>query len=181
MLLTGSYRRTIDDKHRIAIPKSLRPQLLGAQLLYLTPGLDGCLAVYPQEAFAALADRLAEGSPAAREIRDYSRLFYSQAHCVDPDRQARFRIPAELVDWAGLDGDAIVIGVRDHLEIWQPERWEGYVAQRDSQYDELAEQALGRIPPVLAAISPTVGSRPQTDEESTALGAGHAASHRSPK
>ena len=145
MLLTGLYRRTLDEKQRIAVPKSLRGQLLDGQLLYLTPGLDGCLAVYPERAFAALADRLAEGSPAAREVRDYSRLFYSQSHCVEPDRQGRFRVPAELAEWAGLSNEAIVIGVRDHLELWPPDRWEGYISQRDAQYDQLAERALGTV------------------------------------
>ena len=41
MLLTGSYRRALDDKLRLAIPKPLRDQLQADAPLYLTPGLDG--------------------------------------------------------------------------------------------------------------------------------------------
>ena len=92
MLLTGSYRRALDDKLRLAIPKPLRDQLPADSPLYLTPGLDGCVAIYPQAAFAALADRLAASSPAAREVRDYSRLFFSQATTATPDSQWRLRI-----------------------------------------------------------------------------------------
>lgn len=157
MLLTGLYRRTIDEKQRIAVPKSLRGKLLTNELLYLTPGLDGCLAVYPESTFALLANRLAQASPAAKEVRDYSRLFYSQSHCVEPDRQGRFRLPAELATWAGLSGEVIVIGVGDHLELWPPEKWEGYASQRDRTYDELAEQALGEA----------VQTAPQAVEAST--------------
>ena len=142
LLLTGSYRRALDDKLRLAIPKPLREQLqLGARL-YLTPGLDGCLAVYPEVAFAALAERLAAASPAAREIRDYSRLFYSQAACVVPDGQWRFRVPAELTQWAALEGEVMVVGVRDHLEVWAAEKWTQYISQCDPHYDRLAELAL---------------------------------------
>jgi MraZ protein len=142
MLLTGSYRRTLDDKLRLAVPKPLREQLSPGEPLYLTPGLDGCLALYPPAAFAALADRLDAHSPAAREVRDYSRLFYSQAVSIVPDGQWRIRMSPELTRWADLAGEVIVVGVRDHVEVWAVEKWERYVAQRDAQYERLAELAL---------------------------------------
>jgi MraZ protein len=104
--------------------------------------LDGCLAIYPQAEFSALADRLAAASPAAREVRDYSRLFFSQAATVVPDAQGRFRVTSELTRWAELAGEVIVVGVRDHIEVWAAEKWERYVAKCDPQYDQLAELAL---------------------------------------
>lgn len=142
MLLTGQYRRTLDEKLRLAIPKSLRKQVLDGQLLYLTPGLDGCVAVYPESSFAALSERLSAGSPAARGARDYSRLFFAQAHCVEPDRQGRFRIPASLAEKAQLESDVVVVGVQDHLELWSADRWADYVAGKEQHYDELAEAAF---------------------------------------
>lgn len=142
MLLTGSYRRALDDKLRLAIPKPLREQAPAGSRLYLTKGLDGCLAVYPESSFAALAQRLAANSPAAREVRDYSRLFYSQATCVVPDRMFRFRVPADLTRWAGLEGEVMIVGVRDHIEVWAAAKWEGYLAQCDANFDQLAEVAL---------------------------------------
>ena len=142
MLLTGSYRRALDDKLRLAIPKPLREQLQPGEPLYLTPGLDGCLAVYTPAAFAALADRLEASSPAAREVRSYSRLFFSQATAVTPDSQWRFRVTPELTTWAELSGEVMVVGVRDHVEVWAVEKWERYVAQCDGQYEQLAEVAL---------------------------------------
>ena len=150
MLLTGSYRRALDDKLRLAIPKPLRDQLPAESPLYLTPGLDGCVAIYSQAAFAALADRLEASSPAAREVRDYSRLFFSQASTVSPDAQWRLRIPAELIKWAKLGSDAMIVGVRDHIEVWAAERWDEYVAGCDGQYEQLAEAAL--TSPAVAAV-----------------------------
>jgi MraZ protein len=142
MLLTGSYRRALDDKLRLAIPKPLREQLAPGEPLYLTPGLDGCLAVYPPGTFAALADRLGAHSPAAREVRDYSRLFFSQAASVMPDGQWRIRVSPELTRWAELSGEVMIVGVRDHVEVWAVQKWERYIAQRDAQYEQLAELAL---------------------------------------
>jgi DNA-binding transcriptional regulator/RsmH inhibitor MraZ len=59
-----------------------------------------------------------------------------------PDRQWRLRLPPELVTWAGVSGEVMIVGVRDHLEIWASEKWEQYVARCDPQYDQLAEMAL---------------------------------------
>jgi MraZ protein len=126
----------------LAIPKPIRERLNDDRRLYLTPGLDGCLAAYPEPAFAAVAERLAAGSPAAREVRDYSRLFYSHAACVVADAQWRIRLPPELAKWAGLDGEVMVVGVHDHLEVWTHAKWQEYVSRRDAHYDQLAEQAL---------------------------------------
>ncbi len=144
MLFTGSFRRALDDKQRLPLPRQFRETGADPDYLrfYLTPGLDGCLAVYPELVFAALAERLAAGSPAAREVRDYSRLFYSQTASVVPDRQWRLRLPVELAKWAELAGEVMIVGVRDHVEIWAVEKWEQYVARCEPQYDQLAEIAL---------------------------------------
>ena len=150
MLLTGTFRRTIDQKERISIPKPLRELMLGTEGSgqFVAPGMDGCLSVMPEETFRALSRRLAERSPAAREVRDYSRLFFSRAHRVVPDSQARLRLPSELVQWAGLEGEVAIVGAGDRLEIWAGQRWDRYVAQRAEKFDELAELALeSRIPP----------------------------------
>lgn len=158
MLLTGQYRRSLDDKLRVAIPKPLRDALTAGPL-YLTPGLDGCLALYPEADFAALADRLATGSPAAPATRDYSRLFFSQAECVNADRQGRLRLPAELAKWANLESEVVLIGVRDRLEIWNAAGWDAYVAQRDHSFNDLAVAALGGPAPGPPASAETNQAR----------------------
>ena len=142
MVFTGLYRRSLDDKQRLALPKPLRSKALEVEPMYITPGLDGCVAVYPEPAFAALAEKLASGSPAAKEVRDYSRLFYSQASRVELDRQSRIRIPQSLLDWGAIGEEAVIAGVRDHFEIWSGERWEEFVASRDQQYEDLAVTAF---------------------------------------
>lgn len=142
MLFTGTYRRALDEKVRLPLPRPLREGMESATRLYLTPGLDGCLALYTEAAFTVLAERLAASSPAAREVRDYSRMFYSQAACVTPDGQWRVRIPPELQQWASLGGEVVIVGVRDHMELWSAAKWDQYVARCDPHYDLLAEHAL---------------------------------------
>jgi MraZ protein len=144
MLLTGTFSRAIDDKLRIAIPKRVREELLrgDGHALFVAPGTDGSLALYTEEVFATLAARLAAASPAEQDVRAFSRLFYSQAQRVEFDTQGRIRIPAELAELTHLKRDAVLLGVMDHLEIWDRSRWEQYLAERRSRYDEIAEAAF---------------------------------------
>ncbi len=145
MLLTGTFPRTIDEKQRVAIPKRLRDGLQqpGADsALYVAPGTDGSLALYTEESFSKLAEQLAASPPTGQEVRAFSRLFYSQAQRVDLDRQGRIRIPPELVELASLVREIVLVGVYDHLELWDRQRWQEYRAEQQTQYDQLAERAF---------------------------------------
>ncbi len=146
MLLTGTFSRAIDEKLRVAIPKPLRDAFskssAAKNVAYVAPGTDGSLALYAEESLAELAKRLAQSSPGAQEVRAFSRLFYARAQAVEIDGQGRVRIPSELAQLAGLEKEAVLVGVQDHLELWEPRRWAEYVGQRQNQFDELAESAF---------------------------------------
>ncbi len=111
-------------------------------MVYVAPGTDGSLAIYSEAAFQAFANRLDQASPTAKDVRAFGRLFYAQAQAVEVDGQGRVRISPELAKTAGLTKEALLIGVKDHLELWDPARWEKYTGQIQSQFDELAESAF---------------------------------------
>ena len=145
MLLTGSYRRSLDEKLRLAIPKTLRDALASdSQLnsLFITPGTDNSLAIYTESVLETLGQRLAQSSPAAKDTRAFSRLFYAQAQPAEVDGQGRLRVPPELAKLAGITAEVVVLGVRDHLEIWSGTAWDQFLAATQPSYDELAEKVI---------------------------------------
>lgn len=145
MMLTGSYRRSLDDKLRLAIPKTLRDALGTegqASGLFITPGTDQSLAIYTETVLEALGQTLAQSSPAARDTRSFSRLFYAQAQPAEVDGQGRLRVPPELAKLAGLTSEVVVLGVRDHIELWNATAWDAFLAATQPSYDELAEKVL---------------------------------------
>jgi MraZ protein len=144
MVLTGSFARTLDEKLRVAIPKELRDaaRLSAGGVVYAAPGTDGSLALYPEDSFSQLADRLSAGSPTAPDSRDFSRLFFAAARRLEVDGQGRVRIPVELATRAGLTKDAVLVGVRQHMELWDQERWAVYLREKTPQYDTLAAAAF---------------------------------------
>jgi MraZ protein len=144
MLLTGTYQRSVDEKLRIAIPKRLR-DALGMSLdkgLFITPGTDGSLALYTEEVLSRLADRLAVASPTGQEVRAFNRLFFAQAEWAEVDNQGRVRIPTALAQASGIAGEVVLLGVQDHMELWEQQRWQAYFQQRVEEYDEIAERAF---------------------------------------
>jgi MraZ protein len=144
MLVTGTFLRALDEKQRFSIPKAFR-EALGRPshpAVYLAPGTDGSLALYPEEVFAQLAQQLGRASPTAQDVRAFSRLFYAQAQRVELDRQGRVRIPVQLAELACLRGEIVLLGVRDHWEIWDRSHWEDYLATKQPVYDQIAESAF---------------------------------------
>jgi MraZ protein len=142
LILTGTYARVFDEKQRIAFPKLVREAMGDPKELFLTPANDGALAIYGNEAFARLAARLDDGSPTRADVRAFRRLFFSQAERIELDAQGRIRVPPALAQSAGLSKEVVLVGVQDHLELWDKLRWEQYFSQRAPEYDQFAERAF---------------------------------------
>jgi len=123
----GQYEHTIDAKGRVALPARYRERL--ASGVVVTRGFDACLLVYPLEQWTPLAERVASLSISDPDVRALRRLLFADAADLDLDRQGRILLPASLRDYAGLDREAVVVGMHSFIEIWSPEAWSH---QRDS-------------------------------------------------
>jgi MraZ protein len=142
MLLTGTHPRTLDDKKRMALPKRIREQIGQPETLFVTPGPDQCLWVYTQQGLEQLAERLDQAPATDAEARVFRRLYFAQTESVDLDRSGRILIPERLGQFAGLQREVVLIGVRDHLELWDAARWQQYLTQHAPRFDQVAEGAF---------------------------------------
>jgi len=129
-MFTGEYRHAIDEKGRIAVPVRFRAALASGALV--ARWLDACLALFPTNAWEELAGKVAALPLADTGARTFSRFIFSGAFEVELDRQGRFVVPASLREWADLGGEAAIVGARDHVEIWAPDRWAEYSAEMNS-------------------------------------------------
>ena len=142
MLLTGTHPRTLDDKKRLALPRRLREQLGEPEVLFVTPGPDQCLWVYTQAGLEQLAARLDQAPATDAEARVFRRLYFAQTEAVEIDRSGRILVPDRLVQFANLEHEVVLIGVRDHLELWDAQRWQQYLTQNAPRFDAVAEGAF---------------------------------------
>lgn len=114
----GKYKHTVDPKGRLFVPSKLRDEL--GEAFYVTLGLDHCLSVYTEAGWQSILDKYnALPISQARKMRF---LFANAAKC-EPDSQGRIVVPAKLRKYAGLEKDAVIIGVNDRAEIWSADAW----------------------------------------------------------
>ncbi|HYH93556.1 MAG TPA: division/cell wall cluster transcriptional repressor MraZ [Candidatus Saccharimonadales bacterium] len=139
-MFTGEYRHTVDDKGRIAVPARFRVQL-GAGAV-VSRWLDACLAIHTQAGWEELATKVAALPITDQAARRFQRLIFAGAAEVELDRQGRILLPSFLRDHIDLAGDAVVVGSRDHAEIWVPATWATY-AQGLEDSDALAQAFEG--------------------------------------
>src|SRR5262245_57149141 len=144
MLLTGTHPRTLDDKKRLALPRRVREQLGEPSTLFVTPGPDQCLWLYTQEGLEQLAQRLDQAPATDAEARVFRRLYFAQTEAVDVDRSGRILLPERLVQFAGLQHQVVLIGLRDHLELLAGRPWQEYLAAPAPRFDAVARGALRR-------------------------------------
>ena len=142
MLLTGTYPRTLDDKNRVGLPRRVRELLADPTTLFVTPGPDQSLWLYSQDGLERLAEKLDRSPATDAEVRVFRRLYFAQTESVDVDRTGRILIPERLLAFAGLKHEVFLIGVRDHLELWDAQRWQQYLLQHAPRFDAVAEGAF---------------------------------------
>lgn len=142
MLLTGTHPRTLDDKKRLALPKRIREVLGEPESLFVTPGPDQSLWVYTRDGLERLAQRLDESPATDADARVFRRLYFAQTEQVDVDRSGRILVPERLMSFAGLSQEVVILGVRDHLELWDAARWQQFVEQHGPRFDAAAENAF---------------------------------------
>ncbi len=142
MLLTGTHPRTLDEKKRLTLPKRIREIFHDLTSLYVTPGPDESLWIFTPSELERLSMKLDEAPATDAEARVFRRLFFAQMEAVDLDRMGRMLIPDRLVQFAGLKHEVVLLGVRDHLELWDGERWQAFLGKHGPEFDKVAESAF---------------------------------------
>ncbi len=137
----GEYLHSVDNKGRMALPAKFR-DLLGPRF-FIARGLDKCLFVYPSEEWAQVVQKIKEMPLNQGDSRAYARYFLSGATEVEPDKQGRIVLPANLREYAGLTKDVYVLGVGSRAEVWDKSEWDELKAEIGKSFSKIAESVAG--------------------------------------
>ena len=136
-MLLGEFHHNIDDKGRLVIPTKFREDL--GQEFILTRGIEKCLYVYSKTEWEKLVGKLNTLPFTKKVTRTLTRFFYSGATACEFDKSGRMSITSPLVSYAGLDKECIIIGVNDHLEIWDSKAFEEFMNDNSDIIEDIAE------------------------------------------
>jgi MraZ protein len=137
---SGEYGAKIDDKGRISVPRRFRVSMeaFGHTRWYLTRGFDRCVAFYTHDAWEQIHGQVQRFSTMNAKALDFRRMFFGSVAEAQMDGQGRMSIPPHLREYAGLDKDAVLIGVDDHMELWSKDAWVAFQEQNMADYKEMA-------------------------------------------
>ncbi len=145
LFLTGEYEHKLDSKNRLFIPGRLReciyPERDGLGF-FLVFGPNKILGLYPDEYYRRLAVREEGQLVPGAELVDFERVTFALASHLELDPQNRLTLPAKMIERAQLGRDVVLIGAKDHIELWDGKAWKNYLAGQLEKHEELLE--LGR-------------------------------------
>jgi MraZ protein len=124
--LTGQHPCTLDDTRALVLPKSVRDQMGETDVLFLTPGADQALWLTTAATLEKLTDKLEKKTESAEDGKLNSRRYFALTERVTVDKTGRLVLPAALATAAELKQEVILIGVGDHVELWDAARWQKY-------------------------------------------------------
>lgn len=144
LLLTGEYQHVVDGKGRVLVSNKLRNQIDADEHgsnFYLVLGANGVLCLYPERYFEQIVLSVAPGTTAPDEAVAFERISFALASKIELDGQGRVLLSDKLRKRAGLKDDITLVGVRDHIELWNSEDWEQYLSDHMGQYQKQMTQA----------------------------------------
>ena len=130
----GRYEHSLDTKGRVILPAKFRAAFERGG--YLTEFREGCLALWTPGEFERQMAGMQERAASGRTERNRARLWASSSHEVEVDRQGRMAIPAYLREFATLEGDVLVSGAIDRVELWSPRVFEERVRPEERWFLE---------------------------------------------
>lgn len=140
-MLVGSYNHKLDTKGRTVLPARFRGEL--GSVVVATIGIDRCITLYPVSRWEEMLGKLKELSSFKKNTRDFRRILLSMASELEIDGAGRILLPAALREYAGAVQDVTLIGLEDHVEIWDSAKWNGQLAEVLGDVSSLAEDLEG--------------------------------------
>jgi MraZ protein len=141
---TSQYECKLDAKGRLVLPSRIKSQLPegDGQELVIRKGFEQCLIIYPMVEFKKVFSKISGLNEFNEEYRKLQRNFLSGVVTVELDGNGRFVIPKNLLTYAQIDKDVMLVGTGNKVEAWNPSIYEKYIIQDQSELSKLAQKHL---------------------------------------
>jgi MraZ protein len=142
-MFKGKYEHKIDSKGRLSLPRPFRQIMQNDyDSRMVITNFDICLVAYPLVEWQLLKEKVKSLPAFQDKVLNFMRFFYAGATECQLDKQGRILIPAELRQYAELKKDVVVVGVANRIEIWNKERWQGFIVESKAMINEFAHQII---------------------------------------
>lgn len=141
-MFVGKYEHTIDKKGRLILPSRFREILTEKYVdnFVITKWMENCLSIHPMSEWKNLEQKINALPRGDINARHFTRMLFANASEVIIDKQGRIFIPSTLRDLINLSRNVVVVGVGNHIEIWNKGQWEEYYKTIEKPFEDIAQK-----------------------------------------
>ena len=138
MAFRGHFDYSLDAKNRLNIPPKFRAAFSGG--VVLANGLEPCVAIWTPGDFERYTDAFLSGlNPLSAERRKLTRFFAGGSFDTDLDSAGRVTLNSKLMDYGRIEKDVVLVGMIDHLQVWDRDRWTSDQDELPAEIEQIAE------------------------------------------
>ncbi len=118
------FRHSLDARNRVTVPSTWRVEGDDQNYYLAWPHVEGCIAVFPPEMQQELHEKLKSIPQHDLEGQAMLRELFGMASYMGCDKQGRILLPQNLLEFAGITKDVVMVGLGRNFQIWSPDRWQ---------------------------------------------------------
>ncbi len=121
----GEFESTMDVKGRFLLPSAVKKQLPegGSEHFIINRGFEKCLSLYPMKSWKPIFSEISDLNDFEPKVRQFRRYFLNGATQVELDSANRLLIPKNLMEYAGLEKDIVLVSAVNKIEIWDKNKY----------------------------------------------------------
>lgn len=141
----GEYEATLDAKGRFLLPAGFKKQLPdnGSESFVVNRGFEPCLSLYTSKSWKPIFSKLSELNDFDPKVRQFRRYFLNGATPVELDNAGRLLLPKNLMEYAGLGKDIVLVSAIDKIEIWDKTKYQQFFETFSPEaFSDLAKEVM---------------------------------------
>ena len=137
VMFIGQYKYNLDDKGRIVLPSEYRREL--GQGVVINKGIENCITLYSLSEWEKQVSKVTNLNFTHKDNRAFNRYFLSSAFNKEIDGQGRIKLEDNLIEYANITKECVIIGAGNMIEIWSLDNWRREEEARDEEFERISE------------------------------------------
>lgn len=143
-MFRGQFKYSVDAKGRVSIPAKLRKHISAEanDTFVMTQGTGNCIDIYPLDQWQQFEAKLLNLNPFKPNEAKFIRMILQFASEDTLDSQSRILIPQNLLQYAKIEKEVMILGALKKIELWNPKIYEDYLKQTPETYEQIAAEVM---------------------------------------
>jgi MraZ protein len=137
----GENEIAVDSKGRFLLPAKIAKQIAegSGEKFVMNRGFEKCVTIYTMDVWNVIYSKVSKLNDFKEDVRKFKRLFLNGATIVELDTAGRLLVPKPLLEYAGIDREAVLTAQGSKLELWKKENYFGFIDNNSAGFSDLAE------------------------------------------